>query len=52
MRPNLTPDLDLAEHLFAKLRLRTFDGVGITREAYGPGERLAHAFAEPAGVAG
>jgi N-carbamoyl-L-amino-acid hydrolase len=44
MRPNLTPDLDLAEHLFAKLRLRTFDGVGITREAYGPGERLAHAF--------
>jgi N-carbamoyl-L-amino-acid hydrolase len=43
MRPNLTPDLDLAEHLFEMLRLRTFDGVGITREAYGPGERLAHA---------
>ena len=43
MRPNLIPDLDLAEHLFNMLRLRTFDGVGITREAYGPGERTAHA---------
>ena len=43
MRRNLTPDLDLAERLFADLRARTFDGVGITREAYGPGERIAHA---------
>jgi N-carbamoyl-L-amino-acid hydrolase len=43
MRPNLTPDLDLAAHLFEVLRLRTSDGVGITREAYGPGERIAHA---------
>jgi N-carbamoyl-L-amino-acid hydrolase len=43
MRPNLTPDLDLAEHLFDVLRRKTFDGVGITREAYGPGERIAHA---------
>jgi N-carbamoyl-L-amino-acid hydrolase len=43
MRRNLTPDLDLAEHLFAILRQKTFDGVGITREAYGPGERIAHA---------
>ena len=43
MRPNLIPDLDLAEHLFNMLRLRTSDGVGITREAYGPGERVAHA---------
>jgi N-carbamoyl-L-amino-acid hydrolase len=40
---NVTPDLDLAEHLFAVLRDKTFDGVGITREAYGPGERIAHA---------
>ena len=42
MRPNLTPDLDLAARLFATLRERTFDGIGITREAYGPGERIAH----------
>jgi N-carbamoyl-L-amino-acid hydrolase len=42
MRPNITPDIELAERLFAQLRERTFDGVGITREAYGPGERIAH----------
>jgi beta-ureidopropionase / N-carbamoyl-L-amino-acid hydrolase len=42
MRSNLLPDLDLAAHLFDMLRLRTSDGVGITREAYGPGERTAH----------
>ncbi len=43
MRANLSPDIDLAEHLFNVLRTRTSDGVGITREAYGPGERIAHA---------
>ena len=43
MRPNLTPDIALAERLFAVLREKTFDGVGITREAYGPGEQTAHA---------
>ncbi len=43
MRRNLTPDTDLAARLFVALRDRTFDGVGITREAYGPGERIAHA---------
>lgn len=43
MRRNLTPDIDLAARLFADLRDKTFDGVGITREAYGPGERIAHA---------
>lgn len=43
MRRNLSPDLDLAEHLFEVLRHKGFDGVGITREAYGPGERVAHA---------
>jgi N-carbamoyl-L-amino-acid hydrolase len=43
MPTTLLPDIDLAEHLFNMLRLRTFDGVGITREAYGPGERTAHA---------
>ena len=33
MRANLTPDLALAERLFAAIRERTFDGVGVTREA-------------------
>ena len=42
MLPNLTPDIDLAERLFAALRERTFDGVGVTREAYGRGERIGH----------
>ena len=41
--PNLTPDVPLAERLFDELRARSFDGVGITREAYGAGERMAHA---------
>ncbi|WP_270936363.1 Zn-dependent hydrolase [Falsiroseomonas oryzae] len=42
MIPNLTPDIALAERLFEELRAATHDGVGITREAYGPGERKAH----------
>ncbi len=42
MHPNLTPDLALADRLFAALRARGFDGVGITRPAYGPGEQAAH----------
>ncbi|MFN7000108.1 MAG: M20/M25/M40 family metallo-hydrolase, partial [Elioraea tepidiphila] len=42
MLANLTPDLDLAARVFEALRARTHDGVGITREAYGPGERIAH----------
>ncbi len=42
MRPNLTPDIDLAARLFAALREKTFDGVGITREAYGEREQIAH----------
>jgi N-carbamoyl-L-amino-acid hydrolase len=45
LRPNLQPDVALAERLFGELRERSFDGVGITREAYGPGERMAHALA-------
>ena len=32
---------DLAERLFNRLREATGDGVGITRESYGPGESLA-----------
>lgn len=48
MIPNLSPDLELAEKLFAELRARSFDGVGITREAYGPGERMAHALVREA----
>ncbi|MCW3474388.1 hydantoinase/carbamoylase family amidase [Limobrevibacterium gyesilva] len=42
MRANLTPDIDLAARLFVTLRERSFDGVGVTREAYGRGERIAH----------
>jgi N-carbamoyl-L-amino-acid hydrolase len=42
MIPNLSPDVALAERLFDELRTRSFDGVGITREAYGPGEAMAH----------
>jgi len=42
MRANLIPDLAIAERLFAAIRERTFDGVGVTREAYGPGEQAAH----------
>ncbi|WP_241665522.1 Zn-dependent hydrolase [Teichococcus oryzae] len=45
IKPNLQPDTALAERLFDELRERSFDGVGITREAYGPGERMAHALA-------
>jgi beta-ureidopropionase / N-carbamoyl-L-amino-acid hydrolase len=48
MIPNLTPDIALAERLFAELRERSFDGIGITREAYGPGERMAHALVREA----
>jgi N-carbamoyl-L-amino-acid hydrolase len=52
MLANLTPDLDLAARVFEALRAHTHDGVGITREAYGPGERLAHeiVFAEAAAI--
>jgi N-carbamoyl-L-amino-acid hydrolase len=32
----------LAERLFADLHQATFDGIGITREAYGRGEQVAH----------
>lgn len=49
MASNLTPDVALAETLFDRLRERSFDGVGITREAYGPGERMAHALVREAG---
>jgi len=36
------PDLALAAALFAQLRRDGHDGVGITRDAYGPGEQSAH----------
>jgi len=48
MLPNLTPDIALAERLFDALREATHDGVGITREAYGPGEAKAHAMVREA----
>ncbi|MGG5807781.1 Zn-dependent hydrolase [Falsiroseomonas sp. CW058] len=51
MLPNLTPDLELAERLFAELRDATFDGTGITRDAYGEGERKAHAIVRQAAEA-
>lgn len=51
MLPNLTPDTALAARLFDDLRERTFDGVGITRDAYGPGEQIAHDLVRAAGEA-
>jgi N-carbamoyl-L-amino-acid hydrolase len=42
MRANLTPDLELAARLFDALRETSFDGDGVTRDAYGPGEQRAH----------
>jgi hypothetical protein len=42
MRANLTPDIELAARLFDALRGASFDGVGVTRDAYGPGEQRAH----------
>lgn len=42
MRQNLSPDMELTRQLFDTLRERTQDGIGVTREAYGPGERIAH----------
>lgn len=43
MSTNIRPDIALASRLFDALREKTFDGVGVTREAYGPGEEVAHA---------
>lgn len=48
MLPNLTPDMDLATQLFDGLRAGSADGEGVTREAYGPGERMAHALVRAA----
>ncbi|HTW29569.1 MAG TPA: Zn-dependent hydrolase [Acetobacteraceae bacterium] len=45
------PDLALAERLFAALAARSRDGEGVTREAYGPGERMAHALVGEAAAA-
>lgn len=45
MRPNdeaLQAGLSLARSLFDDIGRRTFDGVGVTRAAYGGGEQLAH----------
>jgi N-carbamoyl-L-amino-acid hydrolase len=42
MLPNLNPDMALAARLFDALREATRDGEGVTREAYGRGERIAH----------
>jgi N-carbamoyl-L-amino-acid hydrolase len=42
MRANLTPDMELATRVFASLAEATRDGLGVTREAYGPREQAAH----------
>jgi N-carbamoyl-L-amino-acid hydrolase len=42
MSASITSDIDLAARLFAALHEKTFDGIGITRDAYGPGEQAAH----------
>jgi len=36
------PDIALAERLFDQLRAQSHDGVGITRDTYGPGEQAGH----------
>jgi N-carbamoyl-L-amino-acid hydrolase len=51
MLANLTPDVALAGRLFDALREATFDGVGVTRDAYGEGERRAHAILRAAAEA-
>lgn len=38
----MTPDYDRAHRLFRTLHDRSFDGVGVTRDAYGSGEQAAH----------
>ncbi|MFC7551623.1 hydantoinase/carbamoylase family amidase [Pseudoroseomonas wenyumeiae] len=45
LRSNLTPDMDLASRLFDELRANSTDGLGVTRDAYGAGERMAHELA-------
>jgi N-carbamoyl-L-amino-acid hydrolase len=42
IRSNLTPDVDLASRMFDELRAKSTDGLGVTRDAYGAGERMAH----------
>jgi len=42
MNPIPEPDFALAERMFDELRRNTFDGIGITRDAYGLGEQYAH----------
>ncbi|RAI42771.1 Zn-dependent hydrolase [Rhodoplanes roseus] len=39
---SLTSALTLAARLFDEIGQKTFDGVGVTRAAYGSGEQLAH----------
>lgn len=42
MIPSPDPDLGLAARMFAALRELSFDGRGVTRDAYGEGEQRAH----------
>jgi N-carbamoyl-L-amino-acid hydrolase len=50
-RPNLAPDTVLARTLFTALQAMSFDGIGITREAYGPKETAAHGLVRDAAEA-
>ena len=50
-QPIPTPDLQLAERLFAELARAGADGRGITRMAYGPGEEDAHRRVQAAAAA-
>ena len=43
MPTNIRPDIAMAARLFDVLRERTSDGIGVTREAFGRGEEIAHA---------
>ena len=53
MRPNIVPDLTVADRLFNRLRAETADpsDEGVTRDAYGPGEAHAHALVREEAVA-
>lgn len=44
------PDMALAASLFDRLRRMGFDGRGVTRDAYGPGEQGAHALIAETGA--
>lgn len=50
-RGPLQPDIELAERVFAELRVCTSQGAGIVRDSYGRGEQIAHEIAAKAATA-